>query len=175
MANNNIKVKTSDLELKDRLVAIKRVSKTTKGGRTMSFSAIVVVGNEAGVVGYISELGTSTAKVTTILSHTLTMGALDNRTSDSGIVSGTIRYAEKNRCMFYNLSRSCSVAIGDYVVTSGEGIFPDGLIIGEIESIGSDKIDNSIYAVISPFVDFSEIKNVMVITEFDGQGGLKNK
>ena len=52
MANSNIKVKTSDLELKDRLVAIQRVSKTTKGGRTMSFSAIVVVGNEAGVVGY---------------------------------------------------------------------------------------------------------------------------
>ena len=52
MANNNIKVRTSDLELKDRLVAIKRVSKTPKGGRTMSFSAIVVVGNEAGVVGY---------------------------------------------------------------------------------------------------------------------------
>ena len=52
MANSNIKVKTSDLELKDRLVAIQRVSKTTKGGRTMSFSAIGVVGNEAGVVGY---------------------------------------------------------------------------------------------------------------------------
>ncbi len=52
MANSNIKVRTSDLELKDRLVAIQRVSKTTKGGRTMSFSAIVVVGNEAGVVGY---------------------------------------------------------------------------------------------------------------------------
>ncbi len=47
-----MKVRTSDLELKDRLVAIQRVSKTTKGGRTMSFSAIVVVGNEAGVVGY---------------------------------------------------------------------------------------------------------------------------
>jgi small subunit ribosomal protein S5 len=52
MANTNMKVRTSDLELKDRLVAIQRVSKTTKGGRTMSFSAIVVVGNEAGVVGY---------------------------------------------------------------------------------------------------------------------------
>ena len=52
MANSNIKVRTSDLELKARLVAIQRVSKTTKGGRTMSFSAIVVVGNEAGVVGY---------------------------------------------------------------------------------------------------------------------------
>lgn len=128
--------------------------------------------SEAGVVGYITELGISTAKVTTILSKDITVGALDNRTSDSGLVSGTLHYAEKNTCKFYNLSRSCSVAIGDYVVTSGEGIFPDGLIVGEIESIGSDEIDNSIYAVISPFVNFDEIKNVMVITDFDGQGGL---
>lgn len=43
---------TSDLELKDRLVAINRVTKVTKGGRTFSFSAIVVVGDEKGVVGY---------------------------------------------------------------------------------------------------------------------------
>ncbi len=46
------KIKTSDLELKDRLVAINRVTKVTKGGRTFSFSAIVVVGNENGIVGY---------------------------------------------------------------------------------------------------------------------------
>ena len=46
------RVKTSDLELKDRLVAINRVTKVTKGGRNFTFSAIVVVGNENGVVGY---------------------------------------------------------------------------------------------------------------------------
>ena len=46
------KVKTSDLELKDRLVSIQRVTKVTKGGRTFSFSAIVVVGNEDGIVGH---------------------------------------------------------------------------------------------------------------------------
>lgn len=46
------KVKTSDLELKDRLVAINRVTKVTKGGRTFTFAAIVVVGNENGIVGY---------------------------------------------------------------------------------------------------------------------------
>ncbi|MEP6845752.1 MAG: 30S ribosomal protein S5 [Panacibacter sp.] len=40
-----------DVELKDKVVAINRVVKTTKGGRTFSFSAIVVVGNENGVVG----------------------------------------------------------------------------------------------------------------------------
>ena len=51
--NSNIrKVKTTDLELKDRLVAIQRVTKVTKGGRHFSFAAIVVVGNENGIVGY---------------------------------------------------------------------------------------------------------------------------
>jgi small subunit ribosomal protein S5 len=46
------KVKSSEIELKDRLVGVQRVTKVTKGGRTFSFSAIVVVGNEKGVVGY---------------------------------------------------------------------------------------------------------------------------
>ena len=52
MGNGIRKVKTSDLELKDRLVSVQRVTKVTKGGRTFSFSAIVVVGNEDGIVGY---------------------------------------------------------------------------------------------------------------------------
>ncbi len=53
MSTANIKrVKTTDIELKDRLVSIQRVAKVTKGGRTFSFSAIVVVGDENGVVGY---------------------------------------------------------------------------------------------------------------------------
>jgi len=53
MALSNItRVKTSEIELKDRLVSIQRVAKVTKGGRTFSFSAIVVVGDENGVVGY---------------------------------------------------------------------------------------------------------------------------
>lgn len=46
------RVKAGDLELKEKVVAINRVTKTTKGGRTFSFSALVVVGNEGGVVGH---------------------------------------------------------------------------------------------------------------------------
>ena len=57
---------TNDIELKDRLVAINRVTKVTKGGRSFSFSAIVVVGNEAGIVGWglgkASEVTTAIAK-----------------------------------------------------------------------------------------------------------------
>ena len=53
MAKRNNRVKTTnDIELKDRLVAINRVTKVTKGGRTFTFAAIVVVGNENGIIGY---------------------------------------------------------------------------------------------------------------------------
>ena len=67
MAGVNNRVKNaSDIELKDRLVAINRVTKVTKGGRTFSFSAIVVVGNEDGIVGWglgkASEVTTAIAK-----------------------------------------------------------------------------------------------------------------
>ena len=48
--NNKVRV-PNDVELQDRLVAINRVTKVTKGGRTFSFAAIVVVGDGNGVIG----------------------------------------------------------------------------------------------------------------------------
>ena len=50
--SNIKKVKPSGLELVDRLVAVNRVTKVTKGGRAFGFSAIVVVGDEKGIAGY---------------------------------------------------------------------------------------------------------------------------
>jgi len=53
MAKTNAqRVRATEAELKDKLVAINRVTKVTKGGRNFSFSAIVVVGDENGVVGH---------------------------------------------------------------------------------------------------------------------------
>ncbi|MCB0401625.1 MAG: 30S ribosomal protein S5 [Flavobacteriales bacterium] len=46
------RVRATEAELKDKLVAINRVTKVTKGGRNFSFSAIVVVGDENGIVGH---------------------------------------------------------------------------------------------------------------------------
>lgn len=61
MAN---RININNEELKDRLVAINRVTKVTKGGRTFSFSAIVVVGDGKGVIGYgLGKAGEVTAAI----------------------------------------------------------------------------------------------------------------
>lgn len=60
---NKVKV-YNDVELKDRLVAINRVTKVTKGGRTFTFAAIVVVGDGKGVIGYgLGKAGEVTAAI----------------------------------------------------------------------------------------------------------------
>ena len=60
---NRVRI-NSDVELKDRLVAINRVTKVTKGGRTFTFAAIVVVGDGKGVIGWgLGKAGEVTAAI----------------------------------------------------------------------------------------------------------------
>ena len=60
---NRVKT-TNDLELQERLVAVNRVTKVTKGGRAFTFAAIVVVGNGNGVVGWgLGKAGEVTAAI----------------------------------------------------------------------------------------------------------------
>ena len=126
----------------------------------------------SGLVGYISEVGPSFAKVTTVLSDNINIGCVDYRTSDVGIVSGNTKIAKKGQASFYNLPRSCSVALNDIIVTVGGGIFPEGLVVGTISSISSNENQTSITATIDCSVDIQEIRDVMVITYFEGQNSI---
>lgn len=125
---------------------------------------------DSGLVGYVSKVGLTTSKVTTILSPKLKAGALDNRTGDSGVITGEISLAKDGLCKMTHLVRNGKVAVGDHIVTSGEGIFPAGLLIGEISAIANDSYTNTLYATVSPFADISSLNGVMVITYFPGQG-----
>lgn len=126
----------------------------------------------SGLVGYISEVGPSYAKVTTILSNDMNVGCVDYRTSDVGVVTGDAALSQNGQCKFYNLPRSCTVALNDIIVTAGGGVFPEGLIVGTINSISSVENQTSITAVIDCAADITDLRDVMVITYFDGQGSI---
>ena len=86
------RVKSSDIELKDKLVAIQRVTKVTKGGRHFSFAAIVVVGNEKGIIGQ----GLGKANEVT---DAITKGIEDAKKSlvKVSILHGTVPHAQEGK------------------------------------------------------------------------------
>ena len=123
MSVNIRKVKTSDLELKDRLVSIQRVTKVTKGGRTFSFSAIVVVGNEDGIVGY--GLGKA-SEVTTAISK----GIEDAKKNliKVPLLKGTIPHEQ--------LAKFGGASVFIKPASSGTGVKAGGAMRAVLESVG---------------------------------------
>lgn len=128
---------------------------------------------ENGLVGWISEADVYTAKVVTVLSPQTSIGAVDKATGDNGIITGSSKYADDNRTMFSKLDSDNKVEEGDIISSSGSaGIYPKGLVLGEVKEIGYDTYDTSHYAVIEPYDDISKIVDVAVISDYEGQGEI---
>ena len=127
MAKNIKKVKTSDLELKDRLVAINRVTKVTKGGRTFSFSAIVVVGNEDGIVGW--GLGKA-SEVTTAISKGVE--AAKKNLIKVPIINGTIPHEQ--------VAKFGGARVLIKPASTGTGVKAGGAMRAVLESVGIHNI-----------------------------------
>ncbi|MCP4321825.1 MAG: 30S ribosomal protein S5 [Alteromonadales bacterium] len=121
MADKNIK--TSDAELKDKLVAINRVTKVTKGGRTFSFSAIVVVGNENGLVGW--GLGKAN-EVTTAISKGV--DAAKKNLIKVPVLKGTIPHEQ--------LARFGGAEVFIKPASHGTGVKAGGAMRAVLESVG---------------------------------------
>lgn len=128
-----------------------------------------------GLVGYISEAGPISSKVTTILSPATDIGAIDRRTLDGGVLGGDLELAKNGTCKLSYLARDCEVAAGDIIVTSGLGcIYPKNLVIGEVTEILAESQDISLYAIIQPAADITGCIDVFVISSFNGQGAVVN-
>ncbi len=122
------------------------------------------------LVGVVASVTPTQCTVNTILNPKVNVSAYEVRTRDLGFVTSTVALAQEGHCYMPGLSTSTAVTAGGIVCTSGVGgIFPRDLIIGNIVDIVDGTVDISASAIIEPGIDFSEITDVFIITEFDGQ------
>ncbi len=130
-----------------------------------------VVTTNGDLVGVVYEVGLTYSKVRTVLDPATKVSAQISRTADTGYtVGGTVGMARERQLRLTTLERSSGVAIGDYVVTSGiGGIYPGGLLIGSVREINSASDGMTLDANVELFADIYNLKQVMVITSFDGQ------
>lgn len=131
-----------------------------------------VVTTNGDLVGVVYEVGLTYSKVRTILDPATKVSAQISRTSDTGYTVGsTVEMARQRTLRLTTLERSSGVAVGDYVVTSGiGGIYPSGLLIGTVREINSATDGMTLDAKVELFADIYNLKQVMVISSFDGQG-----
>lgn len=128
---------------------------------------------ENGLVGWIAEADVYTAKVVTVLSPQTGVGAVDNATGDTGVITGSASYADKNRIVFSKLSSDHKVQEGDIITSSGNaGIYPKGLVLGEVREIGYDTYDTSYFAVVEPYDEIKKVVDVAVIVGYQGKGEI---
>ena len=163
MANKNNRVKsTNDIELKDRLVAINRVTKVTKGGRTFTFAAIVVVGNEDGIVGY--GLGKANEVTTAIAKG---VEAAKKNLIKVPVHKGTIPHEQDakfggSRVMLKPASQGTGVKAGGAMRAVFESVGITGVLA---KSKGSSNPHNLVKATIAAL---SELRSPMMVAQNRG-------
>ena len=144
---------------------------TLDKGTTSDISVSDPVVSQNGLIGWVSEVDLNTCKVVTILSPQTNVGAVDNKSKDTGIVTGSALYCDSNLTTFTKLSASHKIKAGDIITSTGvSGLYPKGLIIGEVTDVCYDTYNSTYYAVVKPYDDITKITDLAIITNYTGQG-----
>ncbi len=129
---------------------------------------------ENGLIGWISEVTVTTSKVKTLLSPEAKVGAMDKKSGDSGIATGSALFSEDGLLMLTVISADNTIKPNDIIITTGVGgVYPADLIIGRVTRLDTNTYDTTPYAVIQPYEDIKTISDVVVITSFEGQGVIE--
>lgn len=129
-------------------------------GRANGIKCGYVAINYLGLVGRVVEVSDSTSKIMLILDPSLGVSAMVQRSRQEGLVSGSL----SGSLVMRYLPKDSDITISDTVITSGlTALYPKGVIIGKVISLGEEFSGLSRYAVIRPAVNLSLIEEVLII------------
>ncbi|MDR2908613.1 MAG: rod shape-determining protein MreC [Oscillospiraceae bacterium] len=143
---------------------------TIDKGELHGVKALDPVVTSEGLVGYVASVGQTHAEVVTILDVSVGVGGYVSATRVIGTVSGAVEEALEGRCVLEYLPRESAALTGDLILTSGGNIYPRDIVIGKITKVGPSAHGTGLLAVVEPAADIRAVKNVFVITDFEGQG-----
>ncbi len=127
-----------------------------------------------GLVGYVCEVSTKSCKVTSIISPAAQVGAVDKKTGDEGVVTGSPEYSDSGIAVMKNISAQNAMKSGDIVVTSGYGgMYPKNIKIGTVSKLDYDSYTGMPVAIVKPFEDVRNITSAAIITNFSGKGDIE--
>ena len=125
-----------------------------------------------GIVGYVVEVGLNWCMVSTLIETATSVGAYIPRSEVVGIVSGDYSMRQQGTCKIGYIDAAADVVVGDTVYSSGTGaVYPADLKIGTVTAIEVDEYNRTLVATVTPAVDFSSLKWVMVITGYENTDG----
>jgi len=122
-----------------------------------------------GIVGHIVESGTSWSKAVTLIESGSAVGAVIERTGETGLIEGDFDLASDGMCRMTYLAADSEVKEGDRVLTTGTGsVYPGGLVIGYIARVETDPLNRTKIAYVNAAADLTDLKNakLMVITDY---------
>lgn len=130
-----------------------------KGSRQGIKKEMPVV-NEAGLAGKVVEVGAQTSRMILLRDMEARVSALIERTRDAGLVMGN--GGSLLEMKFIDLESD--VKVGDVVITAGLGdVYPQGILIGKVESLARDKKQMHLVAQVRPAVSFSRLEEVLCL------------
>ena len=148
----------------DNYMSVIKINKGKDHGIDVNMPVIVATG----LVGCVAEVGSNWANVRVICETSSGVGGYISRSGEIGIVQGDITYRDDGVCKLAYLDIEADVKIGDLVYTSGAGsVYPGGLLIGKVSSVGIDEYSRSKVATVTCEVDFDSLNYVMVVTSHD--------
>ncbi|MDR1588807.1 MAG: rod shape-determining protein MreC [Oscillospiraceae bacterium] len=124
---------------------------------------------ETGVlVGRVTEVGTITSSAVSVIDTTFSAGVLVGENGEQSVASGDFALMRDGTLRLDFLPEGDSVLSGDTVVTSGKGgVFPEGLVIGEVADVMINDTGIGYRGVVKPTAELNNVTYVYVITDFE--------
>jgi rod shape-determining protein MreC len=125
-----------------------------------------------GVVGRVVSVSPHYAKVLLIIDQNSAVDILVQRSRDRGMVKGMFT----DVCRVDYLASTSDVVVGDVVITSGlGGVFPKGLRVGQVTSVGLTPGELFKEVLVKPAVDFSRLEDVLILLREEKRSEWKEK